>query len=146
MTKVWGITGLCILTMAWSLAGCSAVLPEQGCALTVAAVGDVPPVVGEPLPPGLLVIAGPDEIDLSATGLSIGDLGPELTIGLQGPAMDRLALHTAGHIGQSLAIAHGGTVVAVPFINAPIEGGSMVVTPASADASAFEDRLAGCGS
>jgi preprotein translocase subunit SecD len=141
-----GATTWLLVILASSLVACSAVLPEPGCSLTVAAVGDDPPVVGDPLPQGLPVIAGPDEIDLSATSLSIGDLGPELTIGLRGPAIDRLAQHTAGHIGQSLAIANGGTVVAVPFINASIEGGSMVISPASVDAGVFEDRLAGCRS
>jgi hypothetical protein len=127
-------------------AGCSLLPAGPACQLTLGALPagtDVSP--GDPLPPGMPIIAAPDEVDATATHLQVDDPNaPELTIALKDGAVDRLAAHTAGHVGDSFVVGIDGIVVAVPFIMSSIADGMLVITPADDGAKAFANRLASC--
>jgi hypothetical protein len=124
--------------------GCSGIpLP---CDVTISAL---PPgstlASGDPLPAGLPVIAAPGDFDSSATTILADVNGPTtVNLNLRGDAIDRLGAHTAGHVGEPMAIAVNGRVVAVPMIQGAIQGGEIQVTSGAADAVNVGDAFAGC--
>ena len=61
-----------------------------------------------------------------------------------GDGAARLADYTGTHVGDALAIAINGTVVAVPVINDPIMNGDLAISPASATQGEFAKQFAGC--
>lgn len=84
---------------------------------------------GQPLPPDLRVIVTRADIDGRKLAWAIDDQGTRsMHIVLQGAAVDRFAAETAGHVGENLAIAIDGTVVAVPTILSAIDGGEIEIS------------------
>ncbi len=125
-------------------AGCAA-LPLP-CNITIAAV---PPnsdlEAGDSLPADLPVLASPGDFDASATAI-LADVNGSAAIDLelQGPAIARIAAHTAGHIGESMAIAINGTVIAVAIIQSPLPDGKVQITSGAIGDNDLAERFAGC--
>ena len=134
------------LVVVWSLAGCGALPIPLPCALTIVALApDEQLAVGDPLPEGREVIAGPDDFDTANSSLVAGpDGGTTLDLPLRGDAVQRLAAHTAGHVGEPMAVAVNGEVVSVPYIMTAIDDGRISITGGLADDPTMADRLAGC--
>ena len=124
--------------------GCSGIpLP---CDVTISALpSDSTLASGDPLPAGLPVIAGPGDVDPGATTILVDVGGPTTVhLKLRGDAVARLGAHTTAHVGESMAIAVNGRVVAVPMIRAAIEGGEMQIVSGSTDAVDVGEAFAGC--
>jgi hypothetical protein len=100
--------------------------------------------VGDPLPENVVLLARPADFDRGATSIradTTGETAVELT--LRGAAIAGLGGHTAGHIGESMAIAINGTVVAVPVIQGQIPDGKLQITGALGGED-LGQRFAGC--
>ena len=134
--------------MAGSLApaACSSVALPLPCNLMIVALpADSTLRAGDPLPAELQVLAGPGDFDGLGTAIST-DANGYVTVDMQlrGVAVARFAAHTAGHIGEPMAIVINGDVVGVALILTPIVGGELAITPATDDKEAFKQRFAGC--
>ena len=132
-----------VIAMAAGLGACS--LPTPGCDLTIGAIGDVTAVkVGDTLPADALILALPQDIDpFGGAAATSPEEGPSIDIRLRPEAAQRLAIHTAGHIGEGLVLAIGGTVVAVPMILSTIDGGSIRISGPGNDPE-WLARFEGC--
>jgi hypothetical protein len=125
--------------VAFAAAGCT--IPAAGCDLSIVAGTLEDGGAGDP---ALEVIVGPGEVD--TTGVSIeadADGNAAVTISLLPAAADRLAAHTAAHVGEAMSIVIDGTVVATPIINEAIQDGVVQISGA-ADDPAFADRFRAC--
>jgi len=125
-------------------AGCAA-LPLPCDISIVALPPDSALTAGEALPANLPVIAGPDDFDPTGTSI-IADVngGAAVNLELQGPAIARVAAHTAGHIGEFMAIAINGTVISVPMIESTLPDGKMQITSGGLPGADFAEQFAGC--
>ena len=130
----------------WSLIGCSSLTVPLPCDLMIVAVAaDSTLKEGDPVPPEPQVIAGPAEFDAIGNSIKTDpNGGVSLELRLRGAAIERLAAHTAAHLGEPMAIVINGEVVAVPFIQSSIPAGEISVAPATSDGAAFAKRFAGC--
>lgn len=124
--------------------GCSGI--PRPCDITISAL---PPgstlAAGDPLPAGLAVIAAPGDVDLGATSILVDVGGPTtMHLKLRGDGIARLAGHTASHVGEPMAVAINGRVVAVPVIQDAIQGGGMEIQSAAGDEVDLGEAFAGC--
>jgi preprotein translocase subunit SecD len=127
------------VVIAFAAAACT--IPAAGCDLSIVAGTLEDGNAGDP---ALEVIVGPGEVD--TTGVSIepdAEGNAAITISLLPAAADRLAAHTAAHVGEAMSIVIDGTVVATPIINEAIQDGVVQIS-AAADDPAFADRFRGC--
>jgi preprotein translocase subunit SecD len=99
---------------------------------------------GDPLPDRSLVLAGPDDFDRTAMEIA-PDANNEVALNLElrGDAIARVGAHTAGHLGEFMAIAINGTVVAIPMIQGQILDGKLQITGGQGGAD-LAQRFAGC--
>jgi preprotein translocase subunit SecD len=100
---------------------------------------------GQPLPAGSQIIAGPDDFDAAATTITPDGAGSAtVTIRLRRPAIERVAGHTAAHVGDLIAIVLNGRVIAVPMVMEPIVDGEVRIAEGSLGADLVADRFAAC--
>jgi hypothetical protein len=124
--------------------GCAAVpLP---CDISIAAL---PPdsniQAGDALPPNLLVLASPGDFDPAGTGITADvNGGAAVNLELQGPAIARMAAHTADHTGESMAIAINGRVISVPMIGETLPDGKIQIATGGVGDTDLVERFAGC--
>lgn len=98
----------------------------------------------DPLPAGAVVLAVPADFDPDATNLERFEDSFRLTLRLRGDAVGRVAAHTAGNLGDQVAIAINGQVVLVPIVQEPILDGVIEVFPGGLDPDGFEHQFAAC--
>jgi hypothetical protein len=116
-------------------------VPALGCSLEIA---DAPTaVVGGPLPPEAEIIVGPDGVDPTGGSVPANELGPTVLIKLRPAGAEALAVYTAANVGEFMAIAVDGQVVALPVITSAIEGGEMLLSAQIGD-DTFVERFRGC--
>lgn len=134
------------MTGVLPLAGCSSLTLPLPCDLMIVALPpDSTLQEGDPVPAEPQVIAGPGDFDAIGSSIRTDPNGAvSLDLRLRGEAIERLAGHTAGHMGESMAIVINGEVVAVPIIQSPIPAGEMSVTRGMDDNETFAQRFAGC--
>lgn len=134
-----------LAVIATLVVACASVPIPGACRISIAALPPGSTVeVGEPLPAGGPLLVGPADLDPTKTGFAVDSVGQAtLDIVLQGDAIARFGAHTAGHIGESLAVAIDDRVVMVPVIQAPIPDGAIQLTTAGEDADLAE-RAVGC--
>ena len=134
------------IASVWSLVGCSSLTVPLPCDLMIVALPpDSTLKEGDPVPPDPQVIAGPGEFDAIGSSIKTDPTGAvSLDLRLRGAAVERLASHTATHVGEPMAIAINGEVVGVPLIQSSIPAGEISVVPATSDGAAFAKRFAGC--
>ena len=102
------------------------------------------PVEGAGAPVGAMVIAGPTDIDWSATKIGQDAMGARtLEMQLRPDAAARLADYTGDHVGEAMPLVVNGRVVAVPVINQGIPGGSLAIQGNGPD-DAWLDPLEAC--
>jgi hypothetical protein len=139
------VAALVAITGGWSLVGCSAVPRPLLCDVSIVALpADTTLKPGDPLPDGSLVLAGPDDFD--RTGIEIApDANDELALNLElrGDAIARVGAHTAGHLGEFMAIAINSTVVAIPMIQGQILDGKLQITGGQGGTDLVQ-QFAGC--
>ena len=94
----------------WSLIGCSSLTVPLPCDLMIVAVAaDSTLKEGDPVPPEPQVIAGPGEFDAIGSSIKTDpNGGVSLELRLRGAAIERLAAHTAAHLGEPIAIVING--------------------------------------
>ncbi len=128
------------------LIGCSSVTLPLPCDLTIVALpADSTLQPGDPLPAGALVLVGPDDFDRTTIAIVDDDSGnPAVSFELRGDAIARVAAHTAGHVGEPMAIAINGDVVAVPFIQSPLLDGKIQISSGIQDGDDLAAKFAGC--
>ena len=139
------IAALVAVTGGWSLIGCSAVPRPLLCDVSIIAVpADTMLKPGDPLPDRSLVLAAPGDFDRTAIEIA-PDANNELALNLElrGDAIARMGAHTAGHLGEFMAIAINGTVVAIPMIQGPIPDGKLQITGGQGAAD-LAQQFAGC--
>jgi len=128
------------------LVGCSSVTLPLPCDLTIVALpagSTMQP--GDPLPAGAQVLARPDDFDRSAVAIVSDDAGnPAVSFELRGDAIARVAAHTAGHLGELMAIAINGNVVAVPVIQSPLLDGEIQISSGNQEGDDLAAKFAGC--
>ena len=116
-------------------------IPATGCALTIA---DAPgAVVGAPLPADAEIIVEPDDVDPTGGSVPANEQGPTVLIKFRPAGAEALAAHTAANVGNQIAVAVNGQVVAVPAITSTIEDGEMLITGGMLD-EGFVERFHGC--
>ena len=128
------------------LVGCSSVALPLPCDLTIVALpADSTLQPGDPLPAGAQVLARPDDFDRSAVAIVNDDAGnPAVSLELRGDAIARVAAHTAGHVGEFMAISINGDVVAVPVIQSPLLDGKIQISSGSEDGDDLAAKFVGC--
>ncbi len=129
---------------AGATAACGSVpLP---CDVTIAAVPfDTSLAEGDALPESVTVVVAPADIDRTATAIETDQSGQiQVVVKVMGDGAARLADYTGTHVGEGLAVAINGTVVAVPIINNAIMNGDLAISPASATQGEFAKQFAGC--
>ena len=128
------------------LVGCSSLKLPLPCDLMLLAVpADVTLAAGDPLPAERDVIAAPGDFDPSRSKIRTDPSGANvLDLRLRGEAVPRLAAHTAGHIGEPIALVINGEIVAVPVVQSSIPNGEITLTPATIDNVDFSERFEGC--
>ncbi len=116
------------------------------CDVTIAAVPlDTRRAEGDALPESVTVVVAPAQIDRSATAIETDQSGQiQVIIKATGDGAARLADYTGTHVGEALAIAINGTVVAVPVVNDAIMNGDLAISPATATQGEFVKQFAGC--
>jgi preprotein translocase subunit SecD len=82
--------------------------------------GGAPPDGAEPL-------IGPDDFTDASTAEDSPGPGPTLTLMLSDAGGAALGSWTTTHVRESLALVVDGVVIAVPIVNEPITGGSVVI-------------------
>lgn len=148
MRRQFRVVALATLAIvAGSVAGCSSVPILTSCRVSIAALPLGSTIqVGEPLPAGGPLLVGPTDTDPTRTKFTIDSVGQAtLDVVLRGDAIARFGAHTAGHIGESLAVAIDGRVAFVPIIQGPIPDGEIQLTTAG-DVADLAESAAGCGS
>ena len=138
------MVGVMLAVAVLAGAGCQAIPLPCDIAL-VALPPDSTLESGDPLPGNLQILAGPDDFDRSATTIQAdvnGNAAVDLT--LRGDAIARVAAHTAGHIGEPMAIAINGTVAAVPFIQSQLPDGRIQISSGALDGGDLGEQFAGC--
>ena len=146
---------LLLAALILTIGACSADQPEPEpvavqppCALSIVAIPTGQLITeDDPLPPGSQIIATPNDFDVAATTIEAGDAGgPVVNLRLRGDAIDRVARHTADHLGDLIAVVLNGDVVTVPMVQSAIDGGEISISGGSVgpDADAFADHFAVC--
>ena len=137
---------LVAIASVWVLMGCSAVPRPLLCEVTIVALpADTTLKPGDPLPDGSLAIAGPDDFDRTAIEIAPDSNNqPALNLELKGDAIARVGAHTAGHLGEFMAIAINGTIVAIPMIQGQIPDGKLQITGGGAGDIDLAQEFAGC--
>ena len=136
------VVGLLVATGV--VAGCT--LPGGGCDLTIAAIDAGEDIEIETLPVDAEILVRPGDVDPDGWVLTEDPaVGLVAEVRLRPDAAARFAQHTRDHVGDSIALAVDGVVVAVPSINAPIEDGQLQVSFADADTDdATREALQSC--
>jgi hypothetical protein len=140
------VAALVAITGGWSLVGCSAVPRPLLCDVSIVALpADTTLKAGDPLPDRSLVLAAPGDFDRTATEI-VPDANNQLILNLElrGDAIARVGAHTAGHLGEFLAIAINGTVVTIPMIQSPIADGKLQITGGGEGDVDLGQQFAGC--
>ncbi len=145
MTRFF-VVAFVAIAVGGMLVGCSSVTPPLPCDVTIFALpANSTMAPGDPLPPGSRVLAAPDDFDRTAFTMGRDSMDhPAVNLELRGDAIGRVGAHSAGHLGEFLAIAINGSVVAVPIIQAPIPDGKLQVTSGAPDGDQLTTRFAGC--
>jgi hypothetical protein len=140
------VAALVAITGGWSLVGCSALPRPLLCDVSIVALpADTTLKPGDPLPDRSLVLAGPDDFDRTAIEI-VPDAngGRAVELELKGDAIARVGAHTAGHVGEFMAIAINGTVVTIPMIQSPIADGKLQITGGGEGDVDLGQQFAGC--
>ena len=134
------------IVVGLSATGCSSVTLPLPCDLRIVALpADSTLEAGGPLPADAQVLAGPDDFDPTATAIVADAIGkPAVNVELRGDAIARVRAYTTDHVGEYMAIAINGVVVAVPVIQAPIPDGSIQITAGIDEGDELASRFAGC--
>ncbi len=144
MKRLMALVVLALATVI-TLGGCQPSTLPLPCEMAIAALpADSTLEPGDPLPAGSQVLAGPDDFDRAAVAVAVdGSGGATVDLALRGDAIARFGAHTAGHLGESIAIAINGTVVSVPTIQSPMLDGKVQITGAQGDKD-LAQRFGGC--
>ncbi|MEA2577631.1 MAG: hypothetical protein QOD78_1219 [Chloroflexota bacterium] len=133
------------VAVVWSLIGCSSLAPALPCEIAIVALpADTTMIPGDALPPGSQVLIAPDDFDRAATSIGRDSMNnPAVNLELRGDAVGRFGAHTAGHMGDRMAIAINGNVIAIPVIQAAISDGKMQII-GEPDGTDLVQQFAGC--
>jgi preprotein translocase subunit SecD len=134
------------IVLGLSSGGCSSLKLPLPCDLKLVALpADSSLQVGEPLPADTQVLAGPAEFDPAATAVVDDANGnPAVDLELRGDAIPRVGAYTADHIGERMAMAINGVVVAVPVIQAAMPDGSIQISAGFDEGDELASKFSGC--